>query len=66
MSGMPDVDAETPLFAIAVAAELSAMHPQTLRQYDKLGLAKGQRVFVSPTSVRVFAGGPDGKPARIA
>lgn len=32
----------TPLFAIAVAAELSDMHPQTLRQYDRLGL-------VSPT-----------------
>ena len=43
MSGMPDVDAETPLFAIAVAAELSAMHPQTLRQYDKLGLVSPRR-----------------------
>lgn len=36
------MDAETPLFAIAVAAELAGMHPQTLRQYDRLGL-------VSPT-----------------
>ena len=25
-------------FAISVAAELSGMHPQTLRQYDRLGL----------------------------
>ena len=33
---------ETPLFAIAAAAELANMHPQTLRQYDRLGL-------VSPT-----------------
>ncbi len=32
----PDVD--TPMFAIALAAELSGMHPQTLRQYDRLGL----------------------------
>lgn len=36
------VDAEematAPLFAIAVAAELAGMHPQTLRQYDRLGL----------------------------
>jgi hypothetical protein len=24
-------------------------------EYDRLGLTKGQRVFVSPTSVRVFA-----------
>ncbi|MBA3892888.1 MAG: sulfate ABC transporter ATP-binding protein [Gemmatimonadales bacterium] len=35
-------------------------------QYDKLGLVKGQRVFVSPTSVRVFAGPADGSAARIA
>ncbi|MFT4280207.1 heat shock protein transcriptional repressor HspR [Microbacterium sp.] len=33
-----DVDEETPIFAIAAAAELSGMHPQTLRQYDRLGL----------------------------
>jgi MerR family transcriptional regulator/heat shock protein HspR len=32
------MDAESPLFAIAVAAELSGMHPQTLRQYDRIGL----------------------------
>lgn len=38
-----DVDIETPLFAIAVAAELSGMHPQTLRQYDKLGLVSPRR-----------------------
>ena len=33
-----DIDEEAPTFAIAVAAELSGMHPQTLRQYDRLGL----------------------------
>ena len=38
----PDIDESTPLFPIATAAELSGLHPQTLRQYDKLGL-------VSPT-----------------
>src|SRR5690606_16497150 len=27
-----------PVFAIAVAAELAGMHPQTLRQYDRIGL----------------------------
>ena len=37
-----DMDESTPLFAIATAAELSGLHPQTLRQYDRLGL-------VSPT-----------------
>jgi MerR family transcriptional regulator, heat shock protein HspR len=36
------IDETTPVFAIAIAAELAAMHPQTLRQYDRLGL-------VSPT-----------------
>jgi MerR family transcriptional regulator/heat shock protein HspR len=33
-----DLDEDAPIFAIAVAAELSGMHPQTLRQYDRLGL----------------------------
>jgi len=33
-----DMDENTPLFAIATAAELSGLHPQTLRQYDRLGL----------------------------
>ena len=32
------IDADTPVFAIAVAAELSGLHPQTLRQYDRIGL----------------------------
>ena len=36
------VDENSPVFAIAMAAELAGMHPQTLRQYDRLGL-------VSPT-----------------
>jgi MerR family transcriptional regulator/heat shock protein HspR len=36
------MDQDSPVFAIAIAAELAAMHPQTLRQYDRLGL-------VSPT-----------------
>lgn len=36
------MDELSPIFAIAAASELSGMHPQTLRQYDRLGL-------VSPT-----------------
>ncbi|UNK71075.1 MerR family transcriptional regulator [Microbacterium sp. H1-D42] len=32
------MDADVPVFAIAVAAELAGMHPQTLRQYDRIGL----------------------------
>ncbi|WEK61214.1 MAG: MerR family transcriptional regulator [Candidatus Microbacterium colombiense] len=35
---MPELDADTPVFAIAAAAELAGMHPQTLRQYDRIGL----------------------------
>ncbi len=30
-------------FVISVAAELAGMHPQTLRQYDRLGLVSPQR-----------------------
>jgi MerR family transcriptional regulator/heat shock protein HspR len=37
------VDEYSPLFAIAMAAELAGMHPQTLRQYDRLGLVSPQR-----------------------
>ena len=40
---MNDVDENSPLFAIAVASELSGMHPQTLRQYDRLGLVSPRR-----------------------
>lgn len=35
---MAEPDEDSPLFAIALAAELAGMHPQTLRQYDRLGL----------------------------
>ena len=34
---------ETPVYVISVAAELSGMHPQTLRQYDRLGLVSPGR-----------------------
>ena len=32
------IEDDSPVFVISVAAELSGMHPQTLRQYDRLGL----------------------------
>ncbi len=32
------IEDDQPVFVISVAAELSGMHPQTLRQYDRLGL----------------------------
>nr|WP_274607846.1 MerR family transcriptional regulator [Micrococcus sp. KRD128] len=31
-------DRNAPVFVISVAAEMAGMHPQTLRQYDRLGL----------------------------
>ncbi|MEY4458571.1 MAG: hypothetical protein RIS25_1164 [Actinomycetota bacterium] len=34
---------DDPIFPIAAAAELAGMHPQTLRQYDRLGLVSPQR-----------------------
>lgn len=39
----PNMDRYTPVFAIAAAAELAEMHPQTLRQYDRIGLVVPQR-----------------------
>ena len=34
---------DRPLFMISVAAELAAMHPQTLRLYERRGLLRPQR-----------------------
>ena len=36
-------DEELALYVISVAAELSGLHPQTLRQYDRLGLVSPSR-----------------------
>ncbi|MBA3619125.1 MAG: MerR family transcriptional regulator [Acidothermales bacterium] len=41
-AGPFELSEETPVYVISVAAHLSGLHPQTLRQYDRLGL-------VSPT-----------------
>jgi MerR family transcriptional regulator/heat shock protein HspR len=38
-----DLDETTPVFVISVAAQLAGMHPQTLRQYDRLGLVSPGR-----------------------
>ena len=37
------MDPNAPVFSIALAAELSQLHPQTLRQYDRLGLVRPKR-----------------------
>jgi MerR family transcriptional regulator/heat shock protein HspR len=38
-----EIDDEKGLYVISVAAELSGLHPQTLRQYDRLGLVSPDR-----------------------
>lgn len=48
MSDKEDLDNQQPddeagLYVISVAAELSGLHPQTLRQYDRLGLVSPNR-----------------------
>lgn len=43
MSARMPLDEDAPIFAIAMAAELSELHPQTLRQYDRIGLVSPQR-----------------------
>ena len=37
------MDSQMPIYVISVAAELADMHPQTLRQYDRLGLVTPSR-----------------------
>ncbi len=36
-------DGDEPVFVISVAAELTGMHPQTLRGYDRIGLVRPGR-----------------------
>ena len=37
------LDRNAPVFVVSVAAEMADMHPQTLRQYDRLGLVQPGR-----------------------
>jgi MerR family transcriptional regulator/heat shock protein HspR len=46
------VDSERGVFMISVAAELSQMHPQTLRMYEARGLIAPQR---SPKNTRLYS-----------
>ena len=39
----PNVDERAPVYVISIAAQLAGMHPQTLRQYDRLGLVSPGR-----------------------
>lgn len=42
---IPDHDADAPVYVISVAATLAGLHPQTLRQYDRLGLVSPNRTY---------------------
>ncbi len=43
MSNPFELSDDTPVYVISIAAELSGMHPQTLRAYDRLGLVSPGR-----------------------
>jgi MerR family transcriptional regulator/heat shock protein HspR len=47
-----DVDPERGVYMISVAAELSGMHPQTLRIYESRGLIQPKR---SPKNTRLYS-----------
>jgi len=39
----PESDEKLALYVISIAAQLSGLHPQTLRQYDRMGLVSPSR-----------------------
>lgn len=43
MNGGPVPGPEIPVYVISVAAELTGLHPQTLRTYDRMGLVSPGR-----------------------
>ena len=43
MSNPKEQDEATSVYVISVAAELSGLHPQTLRQYDRIGIVSPGR-----------------------
>ena len=51
MTEQYDLTDESPVYVISVAAQISGLHAQTLRQYDRLGLVSpgrtnaGQRLY---------------------
>ena len=40
---VPDIDVDAAVYGITIAAQLANLHPQTLRQYDRLGLVSPSR-----------------------
>src|ERR1700723_397512 len=54
MTSQFELTDDTPVYVISVAAQLSGLHPQTLRAYDRLGLVSPGRAAGrgSPYSMR--------------
>jgi MerR family transcriptional regulator/heat shock protein HspR len=46
---------DTPVYVISVAAQLSGLHPQTLRTYDRLGLVSPDRAGRKPGGGRRYS-----------
>lgn len=42
-SALPEQDDEAAVYVISIASQLSGLHPQTLRQYDRMGLVSPGR-----------------------
>ena len=45
MSNENQIPADEAVYVISVASQLSGLHPQTLRQYDRLGLVSPNRTI---------------------
>jgi MerR family transcriptional regulator/heat shock protein HspR len=43
MSNQDQIPEDEGIYVISVASQLSGLHPQTLRQYDRLGLVTPNR-----------------------
>lgn len=41
---MPQRDKQEPVYMISIAAQLTGLHPQTVRMYEKLGLVSPMRI----------------------
>ena len=47
---------DAPVYVISVAAELTGLHPQTLRQYDRLGLVSWWKQHGAPDGCELRGG----------
>ena len=45
---MAERDAREPVFMISVAAQLTSLHPQTVRLYERMGFARAREIDFHP------------------